>query len=91
MFHLKKSAQRQDCFRSGGFRLEGFLSARTLLIKSLGLALSVSSGLSLGKEGPMVHISSVCLQRIFLVAQSLKTDSVHWQPDSREVPNVQIE
>lgn len=33
---------------SGGFRIEGFLSGRTLLIKSLGLVLAVASGLSLG-------------------------------------------
>lgn len=28
-----------------------------LLIKSLGLALAVASGLSLGKEGPLVHVA----------------------------------
>jgi hypothetical protein len=34
----------------GGYVLDAFLNAWTLLIKSLGLALAVSSGLSLGKE-----------------------------------------
>ena len=34
----------------GGYVLDSFLSSWTLLIKALGLALSVSSGLSLGKE-----------------------------------------
>ena len=34
----------------GGYVLDGFLSPMTLLIKGLGLALSVASGLSLGKE-----------------------------------------
>ena len=29
----------------------------TLIIKSVGLILSVSAGLNLGKEGPMVHIA----------------------------------
>jgi H+/Cl- antiporter ClcA len=33
-----------------GYVLDAFLSPWTLLIKSLGLALSVASGLSLGKE-----------------------------------------
>ena len=34
----------------GGYVFDSFLSTWTLVIKALGLALSVSSGLSLGKE-----------------------------------------
>lgn len=41
----------------GGYVLDAFLSPWTLLIKALGLALAVASGLSLGKEGPLVHVS----------------------------------
>ncbi|KAL4078358.1 chloride channel [Scleroderma yunnanense] len=41
-----------------GFVIHGYLGGRTLFTKSLGLALSVGSGLSLGKEGPFVHIAS---------------------------------
>lgn len=41
-----------------GFVLHGYLGVRTLVIKSLGLILSVASGLSLGKEGPYVHIAT---------------------------------
>ncbi|XP_022902115.1 H(+)/Cl(-) exchange transporter 5 isoform X1 [Onthophagus taurus] len=40
-----------------GFIIRGYLGKWTLIIKSVGLILSVSSGLSLGKEGPMVHIA----------------------------------
>ncbi|CCM00247.1 uncharacterized protein FIBRA_02276 [Fibroporia radiculosa] len=40
-----------------GYVLDAFLSPWTLLIKALGLALAVASGLSLGKEGPLVHVS----------------------------------
>lgn len=40
-----------------GFVIHGYLGGWTLLTKSIGLALSVASGLSLGKEGPLVHIS----------------------------------
>ncbi|KAF8328365.1 chloride channel [Cantharellus anzutake] len=40
-----------------GYVLDAFLGPWTLLIKSLGLALAVASGLSLGKEGPLVHVS----------------------------------
>lgn len=41
-----------------GFVLHGFLGLKTLVIKSLALILSVASGLSLGKEGPYVHIAT---------------------------------
>ncbi|GAA5864849.1 hypothetical protein JCM8547_009250 [Rhodosporidiobolus lusitaniae] len=41
----------------GGYVMSGFLSPWTLLIKSLGLPLAVASGLSLGKEGPLVHVA----------------------------------
>ncbi|EJD07614.1 Cl-channel protein [Fomitiporia mediterranea MF3/22] len=41
----------------GGYVFDEFLGPWTLLIKSLGLVLSVASGLSVGKEGPLVHVS----------------------------------
>ncbi|KAF7893727.1 uncharacterized protein EAF02_001265 [Botrytis sinoallii] len=41
-----------------GFVLHGFLGFKTLLVKTLALILSVASGLSLGKEGPFVHIAT---------------------------------
>ncbi|KAK5240947.1 H(+)/Cl(-) exchange transporter 5, partial [Cryomyces antarcticus] len=41
-----------------GFVLHGYLGMKTLTFKTLGLILSVSSGLSLGKEGPYVHIAA---------------------------------
>ncbi|KAF2270012.1 voltage-gated protein/chloride channel-like protein [Lojkania enalia] len=46
-----------------GFVLHGYLGLRTLIIKSLGLILSVASGLSLGKEGPYVHVAT-CIGNI---------------------------
>ncbi|KAM6502232.1 Chloride channel [Amanita muscaria] len=46
-----------------GFVIHGYLGGRTLVTKSVGLALSVGSGLSLGKEGPFVHIAS-CIGNI---------------------------
>ncbi|POS84760.1 hypothetical protein EPUL_003118, partial [Erysiphe pulchra] len=46
-----------------GFVLHGFLGVRTLAIKSLALILSISSGLSVGKEGPFVHIAT-CIGNI---------------------------
>jgi chloride channel 3/4/5 len=41
-----------------GFVLHGYLGVKTLVIKTLALILSVASGLSIGKEGPYVHIST---------------------------------
>ena len=46
-----------------GFVLHGYLGVRTLLLKTLGLVLSVASGLTLGKEGPYVHIAT-CIGNI---------------------------
>ncbi|KAI1106875.1 chloride channel [Jackrogersella minutella] len=46
-----------------GFVLHGFLGFKTLIVKSVGLILSVASGLSLGKEGPYVHIAT-CIGNI---------------------------
>ncbi|KAJ1885107.1 glycerol ethanol, ferric requiring protein [Kickxella alabastrina] len=40
----------------GGFVIRGFMGGWTLLMKSIGLALAVASGLSIGKEGPAVHM-----------------------------------
>lgn len=51
-----------------GYVFDTFLSPWTLLIKALGLALAVASGLSLGKEGPLVHVSccmAFLLSRLF--------------------------
>ncbi|KAM4068101.1 voltage gated chloride channel domain-containing protein [Hirsutella rhossiliensis] len=41
-----------------GFVLHGFLGFKTLVIKMVSLIFSVSSGLSLGKEGPYVHMAT---------------------------------
>ncbi|KDN52336.1 hypothetical protein K437DRAFT_289989 [Tilletiaria anomala UBC 951] len=41
-----------------GFVIHGYLGFWTLFTKAVGLTLSVASGLSLGKEGPFVHMAS---------------------------------
>ncbi|KAJ5751997.1 hypothetical protein N7520_008914 [Penicillium odoratum] len=43
---------------NSGFVLHGYLGLKTLVIKTIALIFSVSSGLSLGKEGPYVHIAT---------------------------------
>ncbi|KAK5946800.1 hypothetical protein PMZ80_000943 [Knufia obscura] len=46
-----------------GFVLHGYLGLRTLILKIFALILSVASGMSLGKEGPYVHIAT-CLGNV---------------------------
>ena len=41
-----------------GVRIPGFLSFRLLVVKATGLCLAVGSGLTLGKEGPFVHLGA---------------------------------
>merc|ERR1719215_1581653 len=41
----------------GGFVMGEVLEFKTLIVKMIGLTLSVSSGMSLGKEGPLVHVA----------------------------------
>ncbi|KAH7727151.1 chloride channel protein 3 [Aphelenchoides avenae] len=47
-----------------GFIIRGYLGKWTFVIKSVGLILASASGLSLGKEGPMVHLAC-CIGNIF--------------------------
>lgn len=44
----------------GGLVINDLFSAKTLLIKALAMCLTVSSGLWVGKEGPLVHIACCC-------------------------------
>uniref|UniRef100_A0A8C9TRX4 Chloride channel protein n=1 Tax=Scleropages formosus TaxID=113540 RepID=A0A8C9TRX4_SCLFO len=43
-----------------GFIIRGYLGKWTLVIKTITLVLAVSSGLSLGKEGPLIHVACCC-------------------------------
>ncbi|KAI3388504.1 hypothetical protein SNEBB_000297 [Seison nebaliae] len=47
-----------------GFIIRGFLGKWTLLVKSIGMILSTSASLTLGKEGPFVHVGC-CLGNLF--------------------------
>ena len=46
-----------------GFVVHGYLGFKTLVVKTIGMILSIASGMSLGKEGPFVHIAT-CIGNI---------------------------
>ena len=48
-----------------GFIIRGYLGKWTLLIKSVGMMLAVAAGLSLGKEGPLVHVAC-CIGKLLI-------------------------
>ncbi|KAJ3392558.1 glycerol ethanol, ferric requiring protein [Lobulomyces angularis] len=48
----------------GGFIIKEFLSFKTLIVKAVGLPLTVASGLAVGKEGPMIHVAC-CIGNFF--------------------------
>ena len=41
-----------------GFVVHGYMGFKTLIVKTMALILAIASGLSLGKEGPFVHIAT---------------------------------
>ncbi|KAN0077737.1 Chloride channel [Elaphomyces granulatus] len=55
----------------GGFVIRRFMGPWTLAIKSIGLCLTVASGLWLGKEGPLVHVACCCANIIMKPLDSL--------------------
>ncbi|KAJ2823473.1 hypothetical protein IWW50_003766 [Coemansia erecta] len=59
-----------------GFMMRRFLGLRTLCIKCVGVVLSVASGLSLGKEGTMVHIACCCGNIYSRVFKKIKRNEV---------------
>ncbi|KAJ2820000.1 hypothetical protein GGI24_004618, partial [Coemansia furcata] len=59
-----------------GFMMRKFLGLRTLCIKCVGIVLSVASGLSLGKEGAMVHIACCCCNVVARAFKRVKRNEV---------------
>eukprot|EP01052_Picozoa_sp_SAG31_P009613 SAG31_NODE_509_length_14732_cov_13.043600_1_plen_725_part_00 len=53
-----------------GFAIHKYLSLRTCVAKVLGLVVATGAGLSIGKEGPFVHISS-CLAHFLVTHVSI--------------------
>lgn len=79
--HAKSSGIPEIKTVLGGFVIRRFLGGWTLLTKSLGLCLSVSSGMWVGKEGPLVHVACCCANVIMKPFSSLR----HNEARKREV------
>ena len=61
-----------------GVKLPGFLSFKTYASKVLGMIFMLSSGMSLGKEGPFVHIAG-CIANSLPYAQLEKNSTLKHQ------------
>lgn len=48
----------------GGFSFPKYLTARALIAKCFGLVLALGSGLTIGKVGPFVHLSSIIAHQL---------------------------
>ncbi|KAL1955869.1 hypothetical protein VTO42DRAFT_8027 [Malbranchea cinnamomea] len=79
--HAKHSGIPEIKTVLGGFVIKRFMGAWTLLVKCLGLSLSVASGMWLGKEGPLVHVACCCANLIMKPFDSLN----HNEARKREV------
>jgi chloride channel 3/4/5 len=61
----------------GGFIIKDFLSATTLVIKTLGVVLAVGSGLAVGKEGPLVHIACALTKSVAHVTKKYRYNAAN--------------
>ena len=48
----------------GGAKVKKYLSYRTLASKTLGIVAATASGLSVGREGPFVHIACILADKL---------------------------
>ncbi|CAJ0581660.1 unnamed protein product, partial [Mesorhabditis spiculigera] len=67
-----------------GFKMEGYLTFRTLIAKMVGLTLAMGGGLPIGKEGPFVHIGAIVATLLSKVTASCQY-SAFFSNEGREM------
>ena len=72
-----------------GVYVPSLLSFRTLIAKVVGVTLVVSTGLPLGREGPMVHTGAVVAARVTRAKFAFTKHLRYWTPVEVRVPSAQ--
>ncbi|KJH45470.1 chloride transporter, ClC family [Dictyocaulus viviparus] len=67
-----------------GFKMENYLTFRTLIAKMVGLTLAMGSGLPIGKEGPFVHIGAIVATLLSRITASCQY-SAFFSNEGREI------
>uniref|UniRef100_A0A158P9K4 Chloride channel protein n=1 Tax=Angiostrongylus cantonensis TaxID=6313 RepID=A0A158P9K4_ANGCA len=67
-----------------GFKLENYLTCRTLIAKMVGLTLAMGGGLPIGKEGPFVHIGAIVATLLSKITASCQY-SAFFSNEGREI------
>ncbi|KAG5513555.1 hypothetical protein PMAC_000987 [Pneumocystis sp. 'macacae'] len=80
-YYAKNSGISEIKIMLSGFIVHDFLGKWTLIVKSLSVCLSIASGLWIGKEGPLIHISCCCADFFFKIFSSAKEN----QAKKREI------
>lgn len=62
-----------------GFLRDSFLSFRVMLVKCVGLPLAIASGLSVGKEGPSVHLATTIGHNISKIFKYAREGSIRYR------------
>eukprot|EP00730_Choanoeca_flexa_P007677 TRINITY_DN12374_c0_g2_i3.p1 TRINITY_DN12374_c0_g2~~TRINITY_DN12374_c0_g2_i3.p1 ORF type:complete len:748 (+),score=137.86 TRINITY_DN12374_c0_g2_i3:1-2244(+) len=57
-----------------GFVMKGYSDGWKLVVKATGMVLAVAAGLSLGKEGPLVHVACCCGNLFCLLFEKYRTN-----------------
>eukprot|EP00055_Hartaetosiga_balthica_P016283 m.102157 g.102157 ORF g.102157 m.102157 type:complete len:828 (-) comp9074_c0_seq3:1928-4411(-) len=57
-----------------GFVIRGYFSLWTLFVKAIGMILAVAAGLSLGKEGPLVHVACCCGSALSFLSEKFRVN-----------------
>ncbi|KAK6058221.1 hypothetical protein COOONC_04210 [Cooperia oncophora] len=67
-----------------GFKMDNYLTFRTLIAKMVGLTLAMGGGLPIGKEGPFVHMGAIVATLLSKITASCQY-SAFFSNEGREI------